>query len=182
MIFSSFSFNYWHFYKSLYVIFRHFVIFYTFTFGQVCLQQGNVPTNTWGVPQDVANHNQMFESPMPALPPRFINQIRRGEEVQEVAADGRRTTNRVLTNCAGNLDLNPTRALLEAEKWRILRHSLSPNTFKTYLVGWRQYLTFCTQLSLDRLPLNQTILENFCISAARRVGYRTSKVYLSGVQ
>lgn len=74
------------------------------------------------------------------------------------------------------------RTSIAAEKREFLRASLSANTFKTYNTGLRQYTTFCAQLGVTPFPLADSVLEDFCVVLSRRVGYKTIKVYLCGVQ
>ena len=68
------------------------------------------------------------------------------------------------------------------EKRELLLASVSPNTLRTYNSGFRQYTTFCAQLGVTPFPLNSRVVEDFCVVLSRRVGYKTIKVYLCGVQ
>ena len=73
-------------------------------------------------------------------------------------------------------------AELQREKQKFLSESLAPNTRKTYGAGIKLYQIFCFQLSISCLPLNEQVMENFCTSLSNRVGHKTIKVYLSGIQ
>ena len=64
----------------------------------------------------------------------------------------------------------------------MLLHYLAPNTVKTYSTGVRHYLVYCNQLLIQALPIYEQVLENFVVSMAPRVGFKTIKVYLCGVQ
>ena len=72
--------------------------------------------------------------------------------------------------------------LLDLVKGRVLANSLAPTTLKTYRAGFNQYLQFCRQLQLAPFPLREQVLENFCVSMARRVGYLMLKVYCCAIQ
>ena len=71
---------------------------------------------------------------------------------------------------------------IEFFKRKVLASSLSESTIATYSTGIRQYLRFCHRFSVTPLPLSEGVLENFCISLFRSVGYKSLKVYLCGVQ
>ena len=78
----------------------------------------------------------------------------------------------------GRLDLH----WLESERCRYLDGALAPNTRRTYGTGVRQYLRFCQEIGTAPFPLVERVLEYFVVVLARRVGYRTIRVYLCGVQ
>ena len=63
-----------------------------------------------------------------------------------------------------------------------LRASLAPNTLRTYGAGLRQYLNFCSVIQVTPFPLAAPTLELFVTSLARRVAYKSIRVYLSGLQ
>ena len=60
--------------------------------------------------------------------------------------------------------------------------ALAPSTLCTYNSGLQSYLTFCRQSHLLPFPLTELHLEFFITSIARRLAYRTIKVYLCGLQ
>ena len=64
----------------------------------------------------------------------------------------------------------------------ILSRALASSSQKTYQTGINQYVSFCQHFQTDPLPLSETVVENFCVSLASRVSYKTIKVYLSAVQ
>ena len=64
----------------------------------------------------------------------------------------------------------------------ILSHSLAPDTFTTYRTGINHYLRFCQQFAINPLPLCENIMEPFVVSLQHRLAYKSSKVYLCGVQ
>ena len=72
--------------------------------------------------------------------------------------------------------------VLEQEKLFYLRQALAESTKRTYNVGVNHYYIFCQQTMVVPFPLHEAILEDFVVSLARRVGYRTLKVYLCGIQ
>ena len=61
-------------------------------------------------------------------------------------------------------------------------NSLAQSTIKTYNSGWKSYRVFCGQLSRPFLPLLEDTLTLFCTVSSRRVGFKTIKVYLAGIQ
>ena len=56
------------------------------------------------------------------------------------------------------------------------------NTDKTYTSGWNSYIRFCMQMQFEPFPLDQTYLEYFVTSLARRVKFDTIRTYLAGIQ
>ena len=71
---------------------------------------------------------------------------------------------------------------LEAQKWSILTTSLAGNTHRSYNVGIKQYMVVCAQMGLSPLPLTPDVVENFCVALSHRVGVKSIKVYLCGIQ
>ena len=71
---------------------------------------------------------------------------------------------------------------LERRKVTLLSRCLAVNTHKTYNTGIRQYHQFCQKVRVPTLPLSENTLENFSMSLSTRVGYKTIKTYLCGVQ
>ena len=67
-------------------------------------------------------------------------------------------------------------------KYGFLQESLASSTRATYATGVRHYMVFCAQSHLRTLPLVEEVVEDFCVSLSRRVGYKTLKVYLCGLQ
>ena len=59
---------------------------------------------------------------------------------------------------------------------------LAPSTIRTYSPGIRRYAEFCDRYHLERFPLREEVLENFCTSLFHSLGYRSIKVYLCGIQ
>ena len=78
--------------------------------------------------------------------------------------------------------MGPSWRHLDFQKNIFLSSALASNSFNTYKVGVNHYLRFCNQHSLKPLPLNEPVLENFCVFLQARVGYGAIKVYLCGVQ
>ena len=71
---------------------------------------------------------------------------------------------------------------LSFERCKYLSACLAQNTQRTYRTGVNHYRVFCVQLGVRPYPLVEQVVELFCVSLARRVGYKSIKVYLSGVQ
>ena len=71
---------------------------------------------------------------------------------------------------------------LERRKRVILTRSLASSSLATYKTGIKQYLAFCNQVNRPPVPLVEELLENFVVLLSSRVGYKTIKVYLAGVQ
>ena len=67
-------------------------------------------------------------------------------------------------------------------KNKFLFSSLATNSINTYRYGVKQYVDFCSSLLIPPLPLSEPILENFVTSLCGRVGAKTMRVYLYGVQ
>ena len=65
---------------------------------------------------------------------------------------------------------------------RYLLAAVSPNTINTYRTGLRKYMIFCGQMRFQPWPLQESVIEYFCVGLASSVGYKTIKVYLCGVQ
>ena len=72
--------------------------------------------------------------------------------------------------------------ILEEQKQNFLRNSLAPNTVKLYTTGLRHYIRFCREINTNLLPLNEVILENFCVALSSRVRAKSIKNYLCGIQ
>ena len=72
--------------------------------------------------------------------------------------------------------------MLQSDRDKYMRTSLAESTLATYSMGVRQYAVFCSEMNVNMYPLNEMIMELFCVSLAARVGYKTIKVYLCGVQ
>lgn len=62
------------------------------------------------------------------------------------------------------------------------RSALAPTTINTYTSGVNGYLSFCNELSITPFPLNENYLQLYVSQIARRVSFRTIKVYLAGLQ
>ena len=60
--------------------------------------------------------------------------------------------------------------------------ALAPSSFSTYNTGLRSYSLFCTQTGLPRFPLTEINLQRYVVSLANRLGYKSIKVYLAGIQ
>ena len=61
--------------------------------------------------------------------------------------------------------------------------ALAQRSKKTYSSGMRQFLNFCSQMSISPpLPINEDILISFSVALARSVRYSTIKNYLSAVK
>ena len=60
--------------------------------------------------------------------------------------------------------------------------ALAPGTKSSYNSGFRQYEEFCRSIQVPLFPLAAPTLELFVSLLARRVGFKTIKVYLSGLQ
>ena len=71
---------------------------------------------------------------------------------------------------------------LSMQRGNYVSMCLAPNTQRTYRTGVNHYRQFCTHLGVATLPLNENVLELFCVSLARRVGHKSIRVYLCGVQ
>ena len=61
-------------------------------------------------------------------------------------------------------------------------HSLSTSTQATYTSAVNSYRQFCYQGRLVPFPLVSTVLQMYASFLARRVAYKTIKVYLAGIQ
>ena len=87
-------------------------------------------------------------------------------------------------NTRGGLAHHSLRAWmrLNTEKEELVQSSLAASTKRTYNTGVRQYRSFCAQFAFPPLPLREAIIENFATLLASRVGFKTIKVYLHGVQ
>ena len=59
---------------------------------------------------------------------------------------------------------------------------MAPSTRSIYSTGIRAYRTFCLHTSLPALPLHELTLQRFVTSLVYRLGYKSIKVYLSGIQ
>ena len=64
----------------------------------------------------------------------------------------------------------------------ILQESLSRNTRNTYKSALQSYLKFCSQMAFIPLPSNEHILMLYVASSFQRLGFKTLKVYLAGIQ
>ena len=60
--------------------------------------------------------------------------------------------------------------------------TLAPSTTSVYHSAWNSYLHFCESTSLVSLPLSQSTLMFYVTSIARRLAYKSIKVYLCGIQ
>ena len=60
--------------------------------------------------------------------------------------------------------------------------SLAPSTRNTYNSAYQNYNQFCHQCRLPLFPLSCHVLQFYVTSLARRVSYKTIKVYLAGIQ
>ena len=67
-------------------------------------------------------------------------------------------------------------------KNKFLFSSLTPNSINTYGSGVKQYLSFCNHLNINPVPPNETILENFVTSLCFKIGAKSMRVYLYGIQ
>ena len=65
---------------------------------------------------------------------------------------------------------------------KFLFSSLATNSINTYRCGVKQYVEFCSSLLIPPLPLSEPTLEIFVTSLCGRVGAKTMRVYLYGVQ
>ena len=71
---------------------------------------------------------------------------------------------------------------LDLAVFRFQQAALAPSTYSTYSSGVRSYRLFCIHTGSPVLPLTELTLQRYAASMANRVGYKTIKVYLSGVQ
>lgn len=60
--------------------------------------------------------------------------------------------------------------------------SVAPSTWSTYQSGVNSYQTFCAQIFTQMFPLTEINLQRYVVASARRLSYKTLKVYLAGVQ
>lgn len=60
--------------------------------------------------------------------------------------------------------------------------ALADSTRATYQSSFNSYVIFCTQINTQPFPVQQPYLQYFVTALARRLSYRTIKVYLSGIQ
>ena len=71
---------------------------------------------------------------------------------------------------------------LEVERRRYLASCVVPTLLRSYQTALTQYLRFCKQVGVDPYLLQAHLLESFATSLASRVGYKTIKSYLYGIQ
>ena len=71
---------------------------------------------------------------------------------------------------------------LDLAVFRYQQAALAPSTQSTYSSGVRSYRLFCVQTGSLVLPLTELTLQRYAASMANRVGFKTIKVYLCGVQ
>ena len=60
--------------------------------------------------------------------------------------------------------------------------ALATTSLQVYQTALTQYLHFCIQVGVHPYPLQERVVELFSTSLARRVGYKTIKAYLYGIQ
>ena len=61
-------------------------------------------------------------------------------------------------------------------------NALASSSLSTYNTGLRTYYLFCAQTGLPRFTLSETNLQRFVVSVANRLGYKSIKIYLAGIQ
>ena len=59
---------------------------------------------------------------------------------------------------------------------------VAPSTRHTYNSGINSFLQFCSHFSITPYPASSLTLQFFCSNLARRVSYKTIKVYLAGIR
>ena len=65
----------------------------------------------------------------------------------------------------------------------LLKHALAPSTLRSYDVGQRRYLVFCTKINTSPLPVNETLLCRYVASlASENLQFQSIKSYLSAVR
>ena len=60
--------------------------------------------------------------------------------------------------------------------------ALAPSTISTHLTAYTNYHNFCGQCYFITFPLHPSVLQIYVTSLARRVAYKTIKIYLAGIQ
>ena len=73
-------------------------------------------------------------------------------------------------------------APLVPDLYHYLHSTLASSTFNTYRTAWNSYNSFCLSSHVPPLPLYQQILLFYVTFLARRLSYKSIKVYLSGIQ
>ena len=71
---------------------------------------------------------------------------------------------------------------LEVERHRYLSAALATTLLQVYQTVLTQYLHFCIQVGVNPYPLQEHVVELFSTSLAHKVGYKTIKAYLYGIQ
>jgi hypothetical protein len=71
---------------------------------------------------------------------------------------------------------------LNHELGKILDASIATSTRNTYNVGVRSFELFCKQMGFTPFPPVEDVLMLFVTSAYKRIGFKTMKVYLAGIQ
>ena len=71
---------------------------------------------------------------------------------------------------------------LPHERWNFFNSGISHKMQKVYLLGWKIYVTFCEKTQLTLLPLVERNIVFFVTTLAKRLTYKTIKVYLCAIQ
>ena len=89
----------------------------------------------------------------------------------------------MLPGCGATSYTGPASSLehLEVERRRYLSAALATTSLQVYQTALTQYLHFCIQVGVNPYPLQEHV-ELFSTSLARRVGYKTIKAYLYGIE
>ena len=58
---------------------------------------------------------------------------------------------------------------------------VAPSTRQTYTSDVNSYLQFCSRFNITPYPASSLTLQFFCADLARRVSYKSIKVYLAGI-
>ena len=90
----------------------------------------------------------------------------------------------MLPRCGATSHTGPASSLeqLEVERHRYLSAALATTSLQVYQTALTQYLNFCIQVGVNPYPLQEHVVELFSTSLACRVGYKTIKAYLYGIQ
>ena len=73
-------------------------------------------------------------------------------------------------------------AHLDNEVTHLLSSSIATSSSRTYNSGVQCYLQFCSTIAYQPFPVSEDLLLWFIASVRQRLGYKSIKVYLAGVQ
>ena len=90
----------------------------------------------------------------------------------------------MLPGCGATSHTGPASSLehLEVERRRYWPTALATTSLQVYQAALTQYLHFCIQVGVNPYPLQEHVEELFSTSLACRVGYKTIKAYIYGIQ